>query len=756
MVLSQEELYKCIELFNKYSHSAVSSPPLPWSDEDEQQVCDDVYAAYAIFTEEYAKKKTLESNADHSVDYSNFVKVIWKVFRDSLPAPTMGEDTQVPTIPPGPGPGPDPDPYDGYGYLYNWFVTTRNTGSNGALYNWFAISNSIFVAIPTGLTATTVSDIRIDLAWTNTDTYDSVRVERSTNGTDFTEIDSIDGAEVSYQDTTGVANTNYWYRVRGEISGWYSAYSNTADDWTAWKLVYTSQGDGTATSHIFRMYCTGTDITVTLDGNGKFYTNNAGTLGESSSITIVAGNELNTYFKVTSGTSNMLWFHKNNLTRIGYHIYPPNGGGHLGLYQQSSNGPSTIFTFADVPRSLTELSYQQTYSGSIGGALSDLPSGIIGLYANAIGTITGNVSSLPDAMENITVTTTNTITGDIADLPSSMYNIYMAGSNTLSGNISGFSETMEYVYITGLNTITGDVSGISSSIFNLQITGNNTISGDLAGFPTGTLTIIAITGNNTISGDIADFPTMPITQFTLLGNNTITGNIVNLPSTLTSLSVSGYNTLYGYLADLPSGLTFLSIGGNNIVNGDIADLPIGITNCNINGLNTINGDIANIPMACTVFYSTQGYNTLYGNIDDLHAGFTHFIVRGYNTISGDIAGVPSSFNYIDVAGFNTIGGDLGASTAIFIAFSITGNNVISGYTSGKTWYNNVSSFYFLPVAGGGLDATEVDNLIIDLDTSITVVRTTSFTIAGTCAARTAASDAAVASLLTKGRTILTN
>lgn len=68
---------------------------------------------------------------------------------------------------------------------------------------------------PSGLQATTISDSRIDLAWSAaTGTVVWYRVERRTGPGPFTAIDSLDAGTLSYQDTGLSPVTQYTYRVQ--------------------------------------------------------------------------------------------------------------------------------------------------------------------------------------------------------------------------------------------------------------------------------------------------------------------------------------------------------------------------------------------------------------------------------------------------------------------------------------------------------------------------------------------------------------
>ena len=644
------------------------------------------------------------------------------------------------------------------------------------IHQWIAIEN---------LVATTISDTRIDLSWDILKAgMTGIVIEQSTDGINYTEIDFLGGTEDTYSVTGLTTNTHYYFRVRGVKASTYSEYSNVADDWTAMKLVYTANGDGSATSNIFNVKCIDTNITVTIDGNGKFYTNPAGTTGESSSWTIVTGDYRNTYVKVTSGTANMLWFHKGNLTDMGRYPYPPTGGVTLAIYQGSVNGPNVTVGLSALPDCLETFAILQSYGGSVTGSLADVPSGLKMLYIQSPGTISGNVSSLPDVMEHLMLVSANTITGDVADLPSAMFLISVAGANTLSGNVSGFTETMEYLSIAGVNTITGNVSGFPDSLTFLNITGNNTISGDVNGFPqNGVLKTITIAGQNTITGDLAglDYTGIVLDYFSITGQNTINGDVADIADSIVTFNVGGQNTISGDISGIPtSALTSLSISGQNTISGDLADLPLGliVTYFSISGVNTIEGDIANIPEGVTYFFVAGnttvsgsiadlpstiktlyvvGTNTISGDIADLPSGITTLIMIGNNTITGDIANFPASVTRIEFFGLNTLYGDFADLSNNITIIRLAGRNVISDYTSGKTWNNNiVGNFDLVPYTGGGLDATEVDNLFIDLDTSWTTTRTQTIDMRGTNAAPTATSLTARNSLIAKGRTIYVN
>ena len=191
---------------------------------------------------------------------------------------------------------------------------------------------------------------------------------------------------------------------------------------------------------------------------------------------------------------------------------------------------------------------------------------------------------------------------------------------------------------------------------------------------------------------------------------------------------------------------------------DIADLTASLPNLTyiaIYGYNTLFGDIANAPVNLTTI-TIYGYNTLFGDIANAPVNLTTITIYGYNTLSGNIANAPVNLTYIQITGSNTLSGDIANAPVNLTYIQITGSNTISAYTAGRTWANNQRYIYLAPFAGSGLDATEVDNLLIDLAVVASWTTEKVVWLAGNNAARTAASDAAVATLIGKGVSVTVN
>jgi pectate lyase len=84
-------------------------------------------------------------------------------------------------------------------------------------------------AAPGSLAATAISGSQINLGWSdNSNNEDGFKIERSTDGVNFTQIATVGANVTSYPNTGLAAATTYYYRVRAYNAGGDSGYSNTA------------------------------------------------------------------------------------------------------------------------------------------------------------------------------------------------------------------------------------------------------------------------------------------------------------------------------------------------------------------------------------------------------------------------------------------------------------------------------------------------------------------------------------------------
>lgn len=244
-------------------------------------------------------------------------------------------------------------------------------------------------------------------------------------------------------------------------------------------------------------------------------------------------------------------------------------------------------------------------------------------------------------------------------------------------------------------------------------------------------------------------------------------NVKNLPRVLTnfylgytSLAAGINNTITGTIANIPPGIITFCVYGANTISGNISDLSPNLLSFTLSGYNTITGDIANLKAGVTTF-SVSGLGTYYGNIGSLPSSMVNFMTGTLITgvLTGNLNSLPSGLVSFWARGAtNSITGSLNSLPANVTSFWVEGSNTIDTYIAGRNWPSNMSCFILKSTTiGTGLNSTEVDNLIIDLDSGNTWAASTSLTITGVYhAARTAASNTAVISLQSKGVTVTTN
>ena len=150
---------------------------------------------------------------------------------------------------------------------------------------------------------------------------------------------------------------------------------------------------------------------------------------------------------------------------------------------------------------------------------------------------------------------------------------------------------------------------------------------------------------------------------------------------------------------------------------------------------TLNHTMASIPSGIT-YFRNQTVNSCTGYIGHLEDDMENFYLQGAHTVNMDLYNLPSSIK----------------------VFGVTGSAIPdSSYISGHVFSNEMVNFSFQPSTGSdGLNSTEVDNILIDIDSSNTLGNMDIIKLDGAVnGPRTSASDAAIASLTAAGCTTIT-
>ncbi|HZL33789.1 MAG TPA: NPCBM/NEW2 domain-containing protein [Tepidisphaeraceae bacterium] len=109
---------------------------------------------------------------------------------------------------------------------------TNGTSASVGNFNWFQLTNttpSPLPGTPTNLAAVATGASSVNLTWTDASTNQTgVKIERSVDGVNFTQIALASATATSYTDTTPVAGTSYSYRVVATNGAGDSAPSNSA------------------------------------------------------------------------------------------------------------------------------------------------------------------------------------------------------------------------------------------------------------------------------------------------------------------------------------------------------------------------------------------------------------------------------------------------------------------------------------------------------------------------------------------------
>ncbi len=330
-----------------------------------------------------------------------------------------------------------------------------------------------------------------------------------------------------------------------------------------------------------------------------------------------------------------------------------------------------------------------------------------------------------------------TIPSDAADLAIGNWN------HTIDRQWNGW---IEYVYVWNRVLTQDEVRGVGNSPYewfytssprmsfgatamerrqwNMQLNNQSTLEFTQLSIPDGSEVTIDWGDGNSDKVTGPQVNTLYDHTYAGVGNYQVTfsGNV----DAMTRVYVKKSEDIAGNIADFPSNLEYARFESTS-VSGDVANLPSSLTYARFN-VTSVSGDTADLPSGLT--YARFGSTALTGDIADLPSGlaYTSFPIT---SVSGELADLPSSLTdglfYNNLDAYTYDGSDL--------AFKDN---------------NNLD----LDFDDCNFSETEIDQIIIDLAAG--TGSDGSLDLGGTNATRTAASDAAKATLIGRSWSITVN
>jgi hypothetical protein len=117
-------------------------------------------------------------------------------------------------------------------YYYRVYAVNSTGGRSGFSNVASAVTGTVSnpLGAPTGLAASASSSSQINLSWADNSTAEtSFRIERSTDGANFSFLANVGSNVKTYSNTNLPASSKYYYRVQATGSGSSSGWSNTAN-----------------------------------------------------------------------------------------------------------------------------------------------------------------------------------------------------------------------------------------------------------------------------------------------------------------------------------------------------------------------------------------------------------------------------------------------------------------------------------------------------------------------------------------------
>lgn len=245
------------------------------------------------------------------------------------------------------------------------------------------------------------------------------------------------------------------------------------------------------------------------------------------------------------------------------------------------------------------------------------------------------------------------------------------------------------------------------------------------------------------TGNVLVMTATPLSTLTMIesASDGWTFDLSALPTTVTRVVFNGANTaISGDLASIPA-VTYLVVWGSNTVSGSLSSIS-GVTYLSLTGSNTVRGDLASISKA--TYVAVHGANTITGDLSNIPSA-TYVAIWGSSYIRGDLSSIPLA-NYVSIGVSTIVSGNL-TSVPLASYISLMGANTA---TFSGSW--TTATMRQVLVRGAALLSTTVtDDLLNAL--AATATTWTNEKVVNIKGTRTAASDAAVATLQGLGVTV---
>ncbi len=234
-------------------------------------------------------------------------------------------------------------------------------------------------SLPTGLTLTVLSDTSIKIDCVSVFEWELFR--STTESGTYTLITTVAKGTQTYTNTGLAAATVYWYKVRGKNGSKYSAFTSAVSATTDYYLMLTGTGDFSGVSTL--AVEVSSQITFTMLGSARFYTDAGGTANESTTWSPTSGALRTIYLKCPTGNHNVK---VSDVTK--WVIW---GGTGITGWMSSSNAANITF---DITYMVNLTLIRLTGNSLLTGVL---PTGLTYLYLSTL-TTWNYINSLPTGL----------------------------------------------------------------------------------------------------------------------------------------------------------------------------------------------------------------------------------------------------------------------------------------------------------------------------------------------------------------------